>query len=312
MKSKNVFKLAALFGGVAFFILLIRFGLREDSETSSKARPEAQTIVLPKKEPTPKDPKSNVTSIRNSVTKRKQIDSSAEEFLEKYKRFRAFTPLLTKEDKKCAEQLEQIIPGEDFIDSADDMYKDYGSIIEKIQVISSSLYRPIAIKAYQAAEEIAFMREFENSDVDVMEFYSTLANINTCRDPKVLNYMITAMEAANKFNWPAEARKKLISNVLTAIYHDLNSMPTALNLSFSMHAINSMLELGFVSDTYRSEVEYLVSEVMEHQVTVMERLEPGGDRRKSIQELLFDFEVRKGAAGRLNDILSKIQLENEN
>ncbi len=311
MKSKNVIKLAALFLGAALFVLLIRFGLREEPLSKKKARPEAHKIVLTKNEKEQSPPKNNVTSIKKTVKTRKQVDSSADEFKERYKRFMAFSPMLQKEDQNCAAQLEQIIPGEDFIDNADDMYKDFASIIDRVSMLTNTMYRPVAMKAYQAAEEIAFMREFENSNVEVMEFYSALANINTCRDPKVLNYLITSMEAANKFNWPEKAKKKLLLNTLMLVYHDLNSIPTALNLSFTMHALNSMLELGFVNDSYRSEVEFLVTEIMDHQVTVMERLEPGGDRRKQIQELLFDFEVRKNAAGRLNDILIKIQNENK-
>ena len=137
-----------------------------------------------------------------------------------------------------------------------------------------------------------------------------MANINICRDPKTLNYLITALEAAKKFDWPAKEKKYLVRHVILALFQDILTVPTALNLSFAMHGLNSLLELGYVNDSYRDEVDFLVRETMEHQVTIMERLQPGGSRRLAIQELLFDFEVRKNVSAKLFEILQKIHQEN--
>lgn len=307
MKSKNVLKLAALMLGVAFFILLISHGLREETTPAKKYRPQAEVLKVPEKKTELIAKK--VSIVKKKIVPKKQKDSTPAEFKKQYKRYQAFADLLIREDKKCAAGVEKLIPGEDFIDHADDMYKDYNKIIDITALLNQYVYRPVAVEAYKAAEEIAFMREFENSEIDVLEFYSSMANVNTCRDPKVLNYLITALEAAKKFNWPDSAKRRLVRNVLMTLYHDLASIPTALNLSFGMHGLNSLLELGYISSSYRGEIEFLVSETMEHQVTIMERLQPGGSRRNSIQELLFDFEVRKNAASKLSDILFKIQNE---
>lgn len=308
MKSRNVFKLAALMLGAVFIVLFIKFGLREEPISKKKPRPQAKIIKLTKDE-TPSEPKKKVSVLKKTRRKKKQVDSSPSEFDEMYARFVALKPMLLNEDKKCIESIEKIIPGEDFIDNADEMYKNPENIIKNISVIANLLYRPMALKAYQTAEELAFMREFEDSNIDIMEFYSNLANINTCRDPKVLNYLITALEAANKFKWSDKQKKNLASMVMKSVFQDLNQMPTALNLSFNMHVLNSMLELGYISDSYRDEIQFLVNDVMEHQVSIMERLQPGQDRRKKLQELLFDFEVRKNAAGKLMDLMNKYTRE---
>jgi len=294
--------------GAVLLILFIRFGLREEPISKKKPRPQAKIIKLSKTK-SATEPKKKVSVVKASKVSKKKVESTSSEFDEMYARFVALKPMLLREDKKCIESIEKIIPGEDFIDNADEMYKNPQNIIENVSVIANLLYRPMALKAYQTAEELAFMREFENSDIDIMEFYSNLANINTCRDPKVLNYLITALEAANKFKWSDKDKKSLAAMVMKSVFQDLNKMPTALNLSFNMHVLNSMLELGYISDSYRDEIQFLVNDVMEHQVSIMERLQPGQERRKTLQELLFDFEVRKSAAGKLMDLMNKYARE---
>ncbi|MCO4793354.1 MAG: hypothetical protein KC493_06575 [Bacteriovoracaceae bacterium] len=299
MKFKSTLKYAAILIVVAAFIQLLRYGLRDNSE-------DIPQIVVSKNEP-PKKVTSKLTK-KSPIRKKKKIkkkSKSDKSFVRLRKEFKAIQDLLTKEDKKCSVNLEEIVPGEDFIDDEDDMYKNPQVVMEIVSRLGLLMNRPIATRAYENAKEMIHYDEFEESEIDVLQFYSSMATLNTCRDPKILNYLITSLEAAKKYNWKSSDQKTLGKLVLSNVTQDITVIPTALNLSFSMHVINSLLELGYLNESNKDEVQFLMSDVMEHQVNIMERIQPGSDRNKSVQELVFDFDARESAAERLKELILK-------
>ena len=139
MNYKNIIKVAALMMGVAFFILLIRYGLREELPPAKKYQSQVEVSKVSEKKPHP--PVKKVSTLKKKIVPRKQKTSTSEEFKQQYKRYLAFADLLIQEDKKCAAKVEKLIPGEDFIDHSDEMYKNFDDINMKVTELQNAIWR---------------------------------------------------------------------------------------------------------------------------------------------------------------------------
>ena len=83
-----------------------------------------------------------VSTLKKKIVPRKQKTSTSEEFKQQYKRYLAFADLLIQEDKKWDGKVEKLIPGEDFIDHSDEMYKNFDDINMKVTELQNAIWRP--------------------------------------------------------------------------------------------------------------------------------------------------------------------------
>jgi hypothetical protein len=266
----------------------------EKKESEPEINTEKKTVVkVVKKE---KKPVKKVIYSGNNIKKiKKEIDSYVEVAL--------------TEASSCEKFIKNEIENPDYIDPKSDKFNSANRILKKIDSLSKAVDRNNSTQAYQFIEKMIYHKEFYKNKLNVMNIRNYLAKIEVCRDPKLFNFLLSSIEAANDRQWKPDTRAKLYRKISKYFLHDLEMFPSTITLAYSTQYLKGLVLNNFIDESYREEILTLMIEVMDHQMYVINSITPENNKEDNLMVLQEDFTQRKFYGEKIKSLFLRIDNE---
>lgn len=209
----------------------------------------------------------------------------------------------------CEKFISDEIKNPDYIDPKSKKFNNSEGILAKIDHLSSALDRNSSTEAYVFIEKIIYHKDFYKHKLDVMNIRNYLAKIEVCRDPRLFNFLLSAIEAANDRKWSPAVRAKLYRKISHYFLTDLEHFPSTITLAYSTQYLKGLVLNKFIDESYREEILTLMNEVMDHQMYVINSISPVNNKEDNLMVLQEDFSQRKFYGEKIKSLFLRIDNE---
>ena len=142
-----------------------------------------------------------------------------------------------------------------------------------------------------------------------MNIRNYLAQIEVCRDPRLFNFLLSAIEAANDRKWKPAVKVKLYRKISHYFLTDLEHFPSTITLAYSTQYLKGLVLNNFIDESYREEILTLMNEVMDHQMYVINSIYPENNKEDNLMVLQEDFSQRKYYGEKIKSLFLRIDNE---
>ncbi|MBT7609716.1 MAG: hypothetical protein HN576_08160 [Bacteriovoracaceae bacterium] len=243
-----------------------------------------------------KKPKKKIAYEGNNIKRiKKEIDS--------------FMKVALTESTSCEKFINDEIQNPDYIDPKSSKFNNANGILQKIDALAHAVVRNNSTQAYHFIEKIIYHKEFYKNKLDVMNIRNYLAKIEVCRDPKLFNFLLSSIEAANDRHWKPAVRSKLHRKISKYFLQDLEKFPSTITLAYSTQYLKGLVLNNFIDESYREEILTLMNEVMDHQMYVINSIAPENNKEDNLMVLQEDFSQRKFFGEKIKSLFLRVDNE---
>jgi hypothetical protein len=292
IKGKTIIG-AAITSFVTAVVLFVGLDTKEKEPKEEIAPKKIEKVVVQKIK---KVKKKKVAYKGNNIKKiKKEIDS--------------FIKTALTESTSCEKFIRNEIENPDYIDPKSNKFNNSDRIIKKIDALANAVERNSSTQAYHYIEKMIYHKEFYENKLDVMNIRNYLAKIEVCRDPKLFNFLLSSIEAANDRHWKPAVRSKLYRKISKYFLQDLEKFPSTITLAYSTQYLKGLVLNNFIDESFREEILTLMNEVMDHQMYVINNIAPENNKEDNLMVLQEDFTQRKFYGEKIKSLFLRIDNE---